>query len=91
MRSTTAAVTAYPTVLQVYLRRVVARTSTEDRVGYVNMWAPCRIRWSAATRERSVPVDAVMTTREGRIFRWFAMDQVAATAIPINEGSFVAV
>jgi inner membrane protein len=83
---TSAAVTAYPTVLQVYLRRVVARTPTEDRVGYVNMWSPCPIRWGIATREHSVPVDAVMATREGKIFRWFAMDQVAATAIPIMEG-----
>ena len=81
-----AAVTAYPTVLQVYLRRVVARTATEDRVGYVNMWSPCGIRWGSAPREQSVPIDAVMATREGKLFRWFAMGQVAATALPIKEG-----
>ena len=83
---TTAAVAAYPTVLQIYLRRVVARTPTEDHVGFVNMWAPCRIRWGIAAREHSAPIDAVMATREGRLFRWFAMGQVVATAFPIREG-----
>ena len=81
-----ASVTAYPTVLQAFLRRVVARTTAEDRVGYVNMWAPCPIRWGVAERVHSVPIDAVMTSREGRIFEWFAMGQVAASAAPILEG-----
>ena len=36
---------AYPTVLQLWLRRVVATSDREIRVGYVSMWAPGPIEW----------------------------------------------
>lgn len=66
---------AFPTILQIHYRRVVARTATEDRVGFISMWRPCPIRWSVAARgdQHSAPVQAFLGTREGRIFDWFTM------------------
>lgn len=67
---------AFPTILQVHYRRVVVRTPTEDRVGFLSMWAPCPIEWTTAPRddEHSAAVAAFLDTREGRIFDWFTMD-----------------
>jgi inner membrane protein len=65
---------AFPTILQVHLRRVVARTATEDRVGFYSTWAPCEIEWTSAPRlldrEQLAPF---LASREGRVFDWFAM------------------
>lgn len=70
-----ARVAAFPTILQVHYRRVVARTEHQDRVGFISMWQPCPILWSRQPRgdEDSPPVRAFLSTREGRIFHWFTM------------------
>jgi inner membrane protein len=69
-------VSAYPTLLQIHYRRIVARSSDVDRVGYVSMWSPCAIAWGSAPRIRDARIDAVLASREGRIFEWFTMDMV---------------
>jgi inner membrane protein len=69
-----ARVTAFPTILQLHYRRVVARLPDEDRVGFLSLWRPCEIEWTSAPR--GVPDRAraaFLATREGRIFDWFAM------------------
>jgi hypothetical protein len=68
-------VAAFPTILQVHYRRVVARTDEEDRVGFISMWRTCNIAWSRASRtdHDRPPVKAFLETREGRIFDWFTM------------------
>ncbi|HEX7038107.1 MAG TPA: metal-dependent hydrolase [Pseudomonadales bacterium] len=70
-----ARVAAFPTVLQIHYRRVVARTPERDLVGFVSMWRPCAIDWQGAPRlGRDHPlVRRFLTTREGRIFDWFTM------------------
>ena len=45
-------VAAFPMLLQVHYRRVVARTDAEVRTGFVSMWRPCPIAWSTAPRVR---------------------------------------
>lgn len=72
---TDARVAAFPTVLQIHYRRVVARTADRDLVGFVSMWRPCTIVWSAGPRlGRDHPVvREFLATREGRIFDWFTM------------------
>ena len=69
-------VAAFPMLLQVHYRRVVARTDAEVRTGFVSMWRPCPIAWSTAPRVRDAAVDAWRGSREGRIFEWFAMGWV---------------
>ena len=71
-----AEVAAFPTFLQVHYRRVVARTDGEVLTGFVSMWRPCPIAWSAAPRLTDASVAAWRGSREGRIFEWFAMGWV---------------
>ena len=65
---------AFPTILQVHLRRVVARTDGEDRIGFYSTWAPCEIEWRSAPRllDRQV-LNRFKASREGGVFDWFAM------------------
>lgn len=71
-----AEVAAFPTFLQVHYRRVVVRTDAEVLAGFVSMWRPCPIVWSAAPRLADATVAAWRDSREGRIFEWFAMGWV---------------
>ena len=79
-----AEVAAFPTFLQVHYRRVVARTDTEVLTGFVSMWRPCPIAWSAAPRLADASVAAWRDSREGRIFEWFAMGWVHH--VPTDQG-----
>ena len=64
---------AFPTILQVHYRRVVARTAQQDRVGFISMWEPCAIDWGAAPRIHPAQTQAFLAAREGRIYDWFSM------------------
>ncbi len=67
---------AFPTIFQVHMRRVVARSPDVDRVGFYSTWSPCEIVWHEAPR---LPADAyqpLLATREGRVFQWFTMGWV---------------
>lgn len=81
---------AFPTILQVHLRRVVARTANEDRVGFYSTWAPCDIEWLAAPRavgaEAQTRIQQFLTTREGRVFDWFAMGWARFDLTPNDRG-----
>ena len=80
---------AFPTILQVHLRRVVARTADADRVGFYSTWAPCEIAWVTAARldpgER-VRLQAFLRTREGRVFDWFTMGWTRFDLAPAESG-----
>ena len=79
-----AEVAAFPTFLQVHYRRIVARTDGEVLTGFVSMWRPCPIAWSAAPRLADDSVAAWRDSREGRIFEWFAMGWVHH--VPTDRG-----
>lgn len=64
---------AFPTVLQIHYRRVVARLPDQDLVGYYSNWAPCEITWRGATSAGGPLLDSYRNTREGRVFDWFSM------------------
>jgi len=66
------AVRAYPTMLQLPHRRVVATSADEVRVGFISMWRPCGIEWGRAPTFTSTHVEAVLATREGSIYEWFS-------------------
>jgi len=68
-------VRCYPTLFQVYLRRVVARTPDEVRVGLLSMWAPSRVRWERFPVSEGPLVDRVRDTEHGRMFEWFALGE----------------
>ena len=81
-----AQVSAFPTILQVHYRRVVARTTQEDRVGFVSMWDPCEIIWSRAPRADSALTKPFTESREGDIFEWFAMGWLHYDLTPTSTG-----
>jgi inner membrane protein len=76
---TGADVSAYPTLLQLHYRRIVARTPTEDRVGFFDTDAPCPIAWGVAPRAEAAVFEHLVGTREGRIFEWFTMGMTHAS------------
>jgi inner membrane protein len=76
--SEVAIVQAFPTLLQMHLRRVVARTQSDDLVGFVSMARPCPIVWARLPRNESPLVETLRRTEEGRIFEWFATGLTAA-------------
>lgn len=71
-----AEVRAYPTVLQPYLRRVVATTGDAVLVGFTSTLAPRPIAWTRARPADGPAVQAAAATEEGRIFTWFTGNQV---------------
>jgi len=74
---TDARVTAYPTLLQPYLRRVVVRTDGEIRIGLYTPWREQGAAWSQYELAPPHPaIDALLETREGAIFAWFAMGEL---------------
>jgi inner membrane protein len=81
-----ARVRVYPTMLQPYLRRVVARTPEEIWIG---LYTPWREAGPAFERFRPQPhplIDALTQTREGSIFTWFAMGETTARVMPNGDG-----
>ena len=77
-------VQSFPTILQLHYRRVVARTATEDRVGYISMWQPCPIEWGVAPREPEPRFKELSGNRKVDIFEWFTMGWIHKTTRLVN-------
>lgn len=79
-----AIVRVYPTILQPYLRRVVARTGDVIHVG---LYTPFRsggpVLESFFDTDHPM-IDALKGTPEGSLFTWFAMDEVSGRVV--NRG-----
>jgi inner membrane protein len=71
-----AEVTAYPTLFQPVLRRVVVEVPGAVLVGFHSVLGSGPIQWERFERAQSPAIEAVAETPEGRIFRWFSMDNV---------------
>jgi len=69
-------ISAFPTMLQVHFRRIVARSSDIDRVGFYSTWSPCEISWFDTPRAQTDDYRSFLNTRAGRTFDWFAMGWV---------------
>jgi inner membrane protein len=82
---TGAQVAAYPTMLQLPLRRLVARSGDEVRVGFVSVLAPRPIAWERFRADRGPLVEAARATEEARILEWFASGQTAAKVLRADE------
>jgi len=70
-----ARVAAYPTLLQLPLRRLVARSGDEVRIGWMSGLAPRPIAWERFVAASGPQVDAARATRTVRLFEWFAMGE----------------
>jgi len=86
---TDARVHVYPTIFQVYLRRVVARVDDEVLVGAITMWKPGAVAWRRFTVPDHPVIMKLAETREGRIFEWFASGQIVPRVIEMKTGFVV--
>jgi inner membrane protein len=84
-----AQVRVYPTIFQVYLRRVVARVDNEVLVGAITMWKPGPVQWHRFTIPKHPMIDKLAETDGGRIFVWFAAGEVVPRVIELNDGFLV--
>jgi len=81
---------AYPTILQPWLRRVVARTEEEVRVGLHTSWRPDHVVWESFPSPPPHPLVArLRDTWEGSVFVWFAMGQVHPRVLEARGGTVV--
>ena len=86
---TQATVNAYPTPLQLPLRRIVARSGDEVRVGWLSLLSPEPIDWTRFEVARGPLVDAARETWEAGVLEWFAMGQTAARLETSSAGAVV--
>jgi inner membrane protein len=86
----TADVQAYPTLLQLYLRRVVVRLGPEVRVGWISAWRNGhRAHWESFAAPSDPRIDAARAAPEGRIFEWFASGQTVGQVREDASGDVV--
>jgi inner membrane protein len=81
-------VSAYPTLLQLPFRRIVARSGGEVRVGWLSLVRPRPIAWQSFTQAEGPSVEAARATPEGRLFEWFAMGE-ATSRVEQRDGRLV--
>jgi inner membrane protein len=81
-----AEVTAYPTLFQPLLRRIVVEVPDAVLVGFHSVLDPRPIEWARFDRKHSPAIDAVAATPEARIFRWFSMDNLYWQTRPLENG-----
>jgi inner membrane protein len=79
-----ARVEAYPTLLQLFLRRVVVRAGSEVRVGFVSQWTQ-KGSYESFHEPQDALIATARATPEGRIFEWFATGQTVGRVRP-SEG-----
>lgn len=81
---------ALPTFMNIVAFRVVARdASGEVRVGYTTPSPEVPLRFTASPAPTGHAVDALLSTREGRIFTWFSDGYVRAVVSPREESMHV--
>ena len=68
-----AKVTAYPTVFQAFLRRILVERPDEIRIGYLSAIRPAAIVWQRHAPPRHDLIRAVRQSDAGRILHWFSM------------------
>jgi hypothetical protein len=82
----TADVQAYPTLLQLFLRRVVVRAGDEVRIGWVSTWRNNGGRWESFVAPVDPRIAAARATREGQILEWFASGVTAGRIVDEADG-----
>lgn len=68
-------VNAYPTMLQLFLRRIVVHTQDEVKIGFISTWAPQTIHWSSAKKANAEHTQILLNQTTPKIFAWFSEQQ----------------
>jgi inner membrane protein len=82
-------VTAYPTLLQLPYRRIVARSGDHVRIGWLSVTRPRPIEWEAFTQARGPLVEAARSSPEAQVLEWFAMGEATPRVEQAQGGSVV--
>jgi len=83
-------VQSYPTLLQPYLRRFVARSDGEVWVGVHTPLGGGATRWDRFRDADAHPLaKRLKETPRGRVFEWFAMDETTARVAHTDAGTTV--
>jgi inner membrane protein len=68
--------TAYTTIFQPFLRRVVVRDNADKiRVGFVSTFAPATIKWTCEAQAPKGLRDAILAGKDGKTLDWFALGE----------------
>jgi len=78
-------VRAYPTMLQLPHRRLVAFSPSEIRVGFISMWHPCPVQWGSAPILENAYTRTLRATREGQIYEWFSGGLLATRIVTVDD------
>jgi hypothetical protein len=81
-------INAYPTLLQLFLRRLVVHTPEEVRVGFISTWAPQTIRWNKEKKVNSPHQHLFLTQEKAKVFAWFAEQQYVIIEEPTSTGNY---
>ena len=82
-------VRSYPTMFQVYLRRIVVHDGDEVRIGWLSLWNGREIVWDRFRVDSGPEVDSLRATHEARVFEWFTSNQTAARVERRPDGETV--
>lgn len=83
-------VTAYPTLLQPWWRRIVVDLPDHILIGFVSPFDDRPVPWQQFSRGDDHPaVQAVLATPPGQVFRWFAFGKLHWTVLSQNGGYVV--
>jgi inner membrane protein len=69
-------VKAFPTMFQIFLRRIVVQTPTTTRIGFVSTWAPQSITWAERPRFSLPFHDRLQSHETYQLFKWFTDDML---------------
>jgi inner membrane protein len=74
-----AKIKVYPTMFQLFLRRVVVEESDKLRFGFVSTWSPRPIEWTYLEKPKNLPSLEFLNDSEVEVFKWFTSGQYALT------------
>jgi len=84
-----AQVRAYPTMLQPWLRRIVARRDNDVWVGWTTLWHPRPVEWTHFHVPHHRLIDTLRRQPEAEVFEWFAMGQTVPSVREASPGRIV--
>lgn len=82
-------ITAYTTIFQPWLRRVVVEENgSKLRVGFVSTFSPEPIKWTCQIQAPAPVRNSILATEAGYVFNWFAGDQLSITVTPDSKTAY---
>ena len=81
-------VRVYPTIFQVFLRRIVVHFPKEIWIGFVTTWVPKKIIWHKQSQAPLYIRQAILNHRYGKIYDWFTNNELVFCPHEKNPGKW---